>query len=301
MNRGQTWSKEEVQCLIEIWSDEHIISQLSSTHKNADIFAIFSKQMRERGFQRSVEQCRIKTKKLRQQYIKIRDALKQTGGTSKIKDKFEWYEALDKILGTKPDVEPIDIVESNEETMEPPTDDTETEADVPGLSASLHDEEADTSLDSDVSCAQESEPTRASGRLEIPGAKSRKRKAKARGRDDDFAKYMAESHKVLEEMREADTRQLEQDQALQKMLKAQQEADERRFSALMTQMQASNQLMANCFSQLINMVNTQVPPSLSWSGGPSHQSPPYHVPHSSHQLPPSGAPPHHTSPDYYNL
>uniref|UniRef100_A0AAV2KNY7 Uncharacterized protein n=1 Tax=Knipowitschia caucasica TaxID=637954 RepID=A0AAV2KNY7_KNICA len=93
-------------------------------------------------------------------------------------------------------MEPIDIVESNEETIEPPTDDTETEADVPGLSVSLHDEEADTSLDSDVSCAQESEPTRASGRLEIPGAKSRKRKAKARGRDDDFAKYMAESNKA---------------------------------------------------------------------------------------------------------
>lgn len=163
-------------------------------------------------------------------------------------------------------------------------------------------------MDSDVSSAQESEPTRASERLEIPGAKSRKRKAKAKGRDDDFTKYMAESNKVLEEMREAETRQVEQDQALQeKMLKAQQEADERRFSALMTQLQAqqqaSNQLMAHCFSQLINMVNTQVPASSSsWSGGPSHQSPPHHVPHSTHQLPLSGAPPHHnTNPDYYNL
>lgn len=45
---------------MDIWADEHISSQLSSTHKNDKIFAIFSKQMRERGFQRSVEQCRVK-------------------------------------------------------------------------------------------------------------------------------------------------------------------------------------------------------------------------------------------------
>ncbi|KAK7888843.1 hypothetical protein WMY93_024403 [Mugilogobius chulae] len=121
MNRGQTWAKEEVECLIEIWADEHICAQLSSTHKNAEIYSIFSKQMRERGYLRSVEQCRTKTKKLRQQYIKIRDALSKTGSSTKVKDKFVWYDALDKILGTKPDVEPVDIVESFEdtETVEP--------------------------------------------------------------------------------------------------------------------------------------------------------------------------------------
>lgn len=123
---------------------------------------------------------------------------------------------------------------------------------------------------------------------------------------------MAESNKVLEEMREAETRQLEQDQALQeKILNAQREADERRYNALMVQLQAqqqaSNQLIAHFFSQLINTVNTQVPArSSSWSGVLSHQSPPHHhppAPHSTpHQLPPSGAPPHHnTNPDYYNL
>ncbi|XP_051793882.1 uncharacterized protein LOC127530647 [Acanthochromis polyacanthus] len=289
MNRGQTWSKEEVQCLIEIWADEHIRAQLSSTHKNAEIFGIFSKQMRARDFQRSVEQ-----------------------------------KNFDSNISKKPDVDPVDIVESHENTMEaPPHVNTETEANVPGPSASqdvkmltiivivLHsitEEEADTSLDSSVSSAQESEPTSASVRLEIPGANSRKRKTKTRGRDDDFTKYMAESKKVLEEMREAETRQLEQDQALQeKMLNAQQEADERRFNALMTllqsQQQASNQLIAQLFSQLINKVPTQAPASSSsWSGVPSHQSSP-HLPHSTHhQLPPSEAAPYHnTNPEYYNL
>uniref|UniRef100_A0A672GFN0 C2H2-type domain-containing protein n=1 Tax=Salarias fasciatus TaxID=181472 RepID=A0A672GFN0_SALFA len=130
MNRGQTWSKEEIRCLIEIWADEHISAQLSSTHKNADIFKLFSKQMREHGFQRSVEQCRIKTKKLRQQYIKVRDALKRSGSSTTVKDRFEWFDSFDKILGTKPDVEPVDIVESFENAMEAPAEETLTDADV---------------------------------------------------------------------------------------------------------------------------------------------------------------------------
>lgn len=33
MNRGLTWSWEEVKCLIKIWSDEHIAEQLSKTAK----------------------------------------------------------------------------------------------------------------------------------------------------------------------------------------------------------------------------------------------------------------------------
>nr|XP_055051220.1 uncharacterized protein LOC129437078 [Misgurnus anguillicaudatus] len=79
--RRQTWSCEEVRNLIEIWSDEHIRSQLSKTHKNSAVFSFFSKQLRDRGFHCSVEQCQVKAKKLRQQYIQVRDALKKTGSS----------------------------------------------------------------------------------------------------------------------------------------------------------------------------------------------------------------------------
>ncbi len=40
--RGQTWGCEAVQSLIEIWSDDHIKSQLSKTHKNSAVFSLFS-------------------------------------------------------------------------------------------------------------------------------------------------------------------------------------------------------------------------------------------------------------------
>lgn len=113
-NRGQTWACEEIQALIDIWSDEYISEQLSATHKNSEIYAIFSKQLREKGYNRSPEQCRIKVKKLRQKYIQVRDALGKTGSSGKEKDKFIWFDEIDKILGTKPVVEPVDVVENDE-------------------------------------------------------------------------------------------------------------------------------------------------------------------------------------------
>lgn len=113
MSRGLTWSSEETRCLLDIWADVQISQMLEKTHKNAEVYKIFSKQMRERGFERSVEQCRVKVKKLRQNYIKVRDALSKTGSSGEEKDKCPWFDELDKILGTRPTVCPVDIVESS--------------------------------------------------------------------------------------------------------------------------------------------------------------------------------------------
>lgn len=49
MSRGSTWGEEETRFLIEIWSEDIIISQLQKTHKNSDTFQVFSEKMRERG------------------------------------------------------------------------------------------------------------------------------------------------------------------------------------------------------------------------------------------------------------
>ncbi|XP_034065690.1 uncharacterized protein LOC117542234 [Gymnodraco acuticeps] len=73
---------------------------------------IFSDRLKQLGFNRSVEQCRIKVKKLRQQYIKVRDALQKSGSSPSIKETFIWYEDLDSILNTRPIVSPVDVVES---------------------------------------------------------------------------------------------------------------------------------------------------------------------------------------------
>lgn len=110
MNRGQTWSRCSAS---DIWSDDYIHTQLSTTNKNTDIYALFSKRLREKGFERSAAQCRIKAKKLRQEYIKVRDALNKTGSSGK-----EKIDDLDKLLGTKPVVDPVDVVESYESSAQ---------------------------------------------------------------------------------------------------------------------------------------------------------------------------------------
>ena len=39
---------------------------LENTHKNTDVYKLFSERMKEMGYERSVKQCRAKGKKLRQ-------------------------------------------------------------------------------------------------------------------------------------------------------------------------------------------------------------------------------------------
>ena len=62
-------------------------------------------------------------KKLRQTYIQVCDALGKTGSSGKEKDTFIWFDKVDKISGTKPVVDPVDIVENGEGEPVSPTAD----------------------------------------------------------------------------------------------------------------------------------------------------------------------------------
>lgn len=55
-DRRETWTHKEIKSLIDIWFDGHIQEHLSMTHKNSCIYALFSKQLREKGYLRTVEQ-----------------------------------------------------------------------------------------------------------------------------------------------------------------------------------------------------------------------------------------------------
>ena len=126
MSRGQTWSDEEVKTLIEIWSDENIAQLLVSTHKNCDIYKTISRKMEASGYRRSIEQCRNKVKKLRQEYIKTRDSLRKSGTSPDEVKKYAYYDLLDAFLGTRPTSSPKHIVES---FQRPPTPSSSKESD----------------------------------------------------------------------------------------------------------------------------------------------------------------------------
>uniref|UniRef100_A0A8C5DNI8 Myb/SANT-like DNA-binding domain-containing protein n=1 Tax=Gouania willdenowi TaxID=441366 RepID=A0A8C5DNI8_GOUWI len=121
MARGQTWSNDEVTTLIDIWADEHISRMLLETHKNKEVFRMFSQRLAARGFHRSGDQCRTKVKKLRQQYYKVRDSLQKGALSVEEREKFPLYNDLDDILGSRPPSSPVCKVENEEVPATPQT------------------------------------------------------------------------------------------------------------------------------------------------------------------------------------
>lgn len=107
--KGARWSDSEVETLLEIWADPNIQSQLDTTHKNSKVYGQVCDLLEARGYPRTIDQCRDKVKKLRIQYLRVRDSLRKSGSAGekeeKDKDRFRWYDAVDQIIGLKPSVQ----------------------------------------------------------------------------------------------------------------------------------------------------------------------------------------------------
>ncbi|XP_053146412.1 uncharacterized protein LOC128342697 [Hemicordylus capensis] len=93
--RGQAWRAKETLDLLDIWGKEVIQDQLRSCYSNIEVFKYIANKMAERGHQRNAEQCRSKTKCLRQQYKNS-----DSGKTCK------YYKQLHEILKGDPSVQP---------------------------------------------------------------------------------------------------------------------------------------------------------------------------------------------------
>jgi len=65
--------------LIEVWGKDAIQAQLEGCKHNKEVYTKVSKEMKEAGYERSLEQCRDKIKKLRAEYRKVKDKNRQSG------------------------------------------------------------------------------------------------------------------------------------------------------------------------------------------------------------------------------
>lgn len=108
------WTKEETLKLIELWSYEDIQAQLEGCKQNQQVYEKIASLMQKEGFTRTYQQCREKIKKLRQQYKKVKDKIRQTGqqGRQHLISKFVYFNALDNILGNRPATEPMVVIDS---------------------------------------------------------------------------------------------------------------------------------------------------------------------------------------------
>ena len=75
-SRGQNWSEREMQALVSIWSKDRIQWELKKSARNDLAFARISRELAERGYIRTVEQCQVKVKSLRAKYKQIGDRLR---------------------------------------------------------------------------------------------------------------------------------------------------------------------------------------------------------------------------------
>ncbi|EMP42435.1 Zinc finger and SCAN domain-containing protein 29 [Chelonia mydas] len=93
----------EVLDLIAVWGDESVLSELHSKRRNAKIFEKISKSMKDRGYNRDPQQCRVKLKELRQTYQKTTDANACSGSELQT---CRFYDELHAILGGAPTTTP---------------------------------------------------------------------------------------------------------------------------------------------------------------------------------------------------
>ncbi|XP_048713976.2 myb/SANT-like DNA-binding domain-containing protein 7 [Caretta caretta] len=98
--RAPAWTQREVLDLIAVWGDE---SELRSKRRNAKIFEKISKGMKDRGYHRYLQQCRVKLKELRQAYQKTQEANAHSGSESQT---CCFYGELHAILGGAPTTTP---------------------------------------------------------------------------------------------------------------------------------------------------------------------------------------------------
>ncbi|XP_035985939.1 spore coat protein SP96-like [Fundulus heteroclitus] len=103
------WRESEVADLIHIWKDSSIQTKLEGSYRNRGIFENISREMADRGYKRSWIQCQWKIKSLRAKYKEAKDINKRSG-RGRVTCSF--YEELDRVLGDKPSIQPLYLVDS---------------------------------------------------------------------------------------------------------------------------------------------------------------------------------------------
>lgn len=68
IDRGATWSDPEVDELLNIWTNENVQAELKEATIKKHIFERIARNLREKGFYRTAEQCREKIKRLKKEY-----------------------------------------------------------------------------------------------------------------------------------------------------------------------------------------------------------------------------------------
>ena len=117
-SRGQNWSEHEIQALVSLWSEEGLQRELKKSVRNDFAYARISRELVERSYIRTAEQCRAKVKSLKTKYKQIVDRLRRSGTgresdeESEVPSDFPFFEDIDAVMGGRASVTPVYLLDS---------------------------------------------------------------------------------------------------------------------------------------------------------------------------------------------
>ncbi|XP_064873492.1 ATP-dependent (S)-NAD(P)H-hydrate dehydratase isoform X2 [Oncorhynchus nerka] len=124
--RGFLWSDVETRTLLNIWGEQDIQTALDGNFRNSHVYRDVARRLGEMGFERTPEQCRVRIKSLKRQFLLAKEGnLRNNGQYHKI---CKFYDAMERILSSRPQIDPQELLDSGavgDETM----DGTEEEED----------------------------------------------------------------------------------------------------------------------------------------------------------------------------
>ena len=105
---------------------------MERSRRNSQVYRKIADDLHEASFSRSLEQCRDKTKKLKGEYKKVHDK-RETTGEGRYPE-WEFFDALDSVLGPKHSTKPSIVVESFPQIgPDDETEDMSGETEVPAV------------------------------------------------------------------------------------------------------------------------------------------------------------------------
>ena len=191
-NRGSNWTDAETSYLLELWRDNFPTSKKS----NRTVWDAIAKKLNSifkdnKGIPsyRTGTQCKARIKYLQAKYKRVKDHNSRSGNN---RESFEYYDEMDEVLGSKPNITPKEVVECGlvEDANAAGVGDSETspESNIPA------DHESDTDLEQELEKNLKGNPKRSKKkRSKGKAAAVKKAKAASAESNSDLVEFLQES------------------------------------------------------------------------------------------------------------
>ena len=117
--RGAAWSDDETRLLLSIWDEKSVEEQLDNPQvNNVGIYKSISDEMKEKNYDKSSDQCKVRMHTLKRAYRNCKGLMKKSG---KGRRTCKFFDELDAILGCRPASSPLKVIESMSKREKPAT------------------------------------------------------------------------------------------------------------------------------------------------------------------------------------